>query len=381
VVIELFFDLMIQPTISVKHLKHRNENQIALYFQYNSKLISQVKSIEGMLWSQSNRCWYIKNSPGNLKKIFAAFKGKAWIDKEDFFKAQKEKTEPDKKAGKTFKKLVRAIPEEYTNLLIRRRYSENTIRIYQHYFSLFINHFPGLHLDDLGEEHIRQFQDYFVNEKKASPSTQNQAINAIKFYYERVLKGERKTYYIDRPKKERKLPDILTKEEVGLMIQNTTNIKHKCIIVVTYSCGLRRSEVANLKISDIDFGRKMLKVVEGKGRKDRYLQLPIGVISIIMEYMEKDNPKGWLFEGQAGGKYSGESILKVTKKAALVAGIKKRVYPHILRHSIATHHIEQGVDIRYIQVWLGHESIKTTERYTHVANTPHNFKNPVDDLL
>jgi integrase/recombinase XerD len=196
-----------------------------------------------------------------------------------------------------------------------------------------------------------------------------------------VLQGERKTYYIERPRKERKLPDVLTKEEVGRMIHAIKNLKHKILIVIIYSCGLRRSEAIDLKTKHIDIGRKMLKVEDAKGKKDRYVQLAPAVLDLLQKYLAAYSPKQWLFEGQTGGQYSGESILKVVKNAALHAGISKTVYPHILRHSFATHNLEQGVDIRYIQVWLGHESIKTTEKYTHVAMGAQQFKNPVDDLL
>ena len=158
-------------------------------------------------------------------------------------------------------------------------------------------------------------------------------------------------------------------------------IKHKCIIALIYSCGLRRSEALNMKISDLDSSRMMIKIVGAKGKKDRYVQLPERILPMLRAYYKEFMPKIWLFEGQKGGPYSGESILKVIKGAAKAAKLNKRVYPHILRHSYATHNLEQGIDIRYIQAWLGHDSIKTTERYTHVAQSKNNFKNPIDDLL
>jgi integrase/recombinase XerD len=165
------------------------------------------------------------------------------------------------------------------------------------------------------------------------------------------------------------------------MISDTENTKHKCIIALIYSCGLRRSEALNMKVQDIDSKRMMIKIVGAKGKKDRYLQLPSSILPLLRIYYKEFMPKIWLFEGQKGGMYSGESILKVVRHAAKRSGIQKRVYPHILRHSYATHNLEQGIDIRYIQAWLGHDSIKTTEKYTHVAQNKHNFKNPIDDLL
>ena len=166
-----------------------------------------------------------------------------------------------------------------------------------------------------------------------------------------------------------------------MMILNTKNIKHKCIIALIYSCGLRRSEALNMKINDLDSSRMMIKIIGAKGKKDRYVQFPEGILPMLRAYYKEFKPKIWLFEGQKGGPYSGESILKVIKGAAKAAKLNKRVYPHILRHSYATHNLEQGIDIRYIQAWLGHDSIKTTERYTHVAQNKNNFKNPIEDIV
>ena len=215
-----------------------------------------------------------------------------------------------------------------------------------------------------------------------SPSKQNQLINAIKFYYEKVLGREKQYYKIERPGKESKLPDILHKEEIASMIRLTENIKHKNLIVLIYSCGLRKSEAINLKLTDIDSKRMLVKIRGSKGKKDRYVQLADGTLKVLRKYYKEHNPLKWLFTGQKGGQYSAESIENVVKQAAQRAGIKKNVFPHMLRHSFATHHLEQGTDLRYIQEWLGHHSSKTTERYTHVSQTDfRRFRNPLDDIM
>ena len=185
-----------------------------------------------------------------------------------------------------------------------------------------------------------------------SPSKQNQLINAIKFYYEKVLGREKQYYKIERPGKESKLPDILHKEEIASMIRLTENIKHKNLIVLIYSCGLRKSEAINLKLTDIDSKRMLVKIRGSKGKKDRYVQLADGTLKVLRKYYKEHNPLKWLFTGQKGGQYSAESIENVVKQAAQRAGIKKNVFPHMLRHSFATHHLEQGTDLRYIQEWL-----------------------------
>ena len=165
---------MPKATITLKHLHHRNEHQIGLYFSYNTVLIETVKKIHGARWSRSNKCWYVKNNPDNLKKIFEVFRGKATIHKEDFFNSTPLSAKKEIKKAAT-----KRIPEEYTKTLIRKRYSESTLKIYTSYFREFVNHFPDLDLDQLTDDHIRQFQDYLVSVKKVATNTQNQAINAI----------------------------------------------------------------------------------------------------------------------------------------------------------------------------------------------------------
>ena len=152
--------------------------------------------------------------------------------------------------------------------------------------------------------------------------------------------------------------------------------------MIIYSCGLRRSEVIDLKLSDIDSKRYIVKIKQGKGKKDRCVQLAKSTLKVLKKYYDEKQPKEWLFEGIKGGQYSVESVENIVKKAAQKAGIKRNVYPHMLRHSFATHHLEQGTDLRYIQEWLGHSSSRTTDIYTHVSNKDlKRFKNPIDDLI
>jgi site-specific recombinase XerD len=175
-------------------------------------------------------------------------------------------------------------------------------------------------------------------------------------------------YHIERPRKKERLPEVLSKEEVLRMIEVTKNIKHRSIISLMYSAGLRRGELLALKITDIDSERMLIRVREGKGGKDRYTLLGEAVLSLLRAYYRQYQPEEYLFQGEQGGAYSPGSLLKVVKAAARRAGIQKRVTPHMLRHSFATHLLEQGTDLRYIQSLLGHRSSKTTEIYTYVAN-------------
>jgi site-specific recombinase XerD len=306
---------MTKPGITIRHFRHKGENQIALQFDYNRELIDIAKKIDGMQWSQSHKCWYIQNNPGNLKKLFASFKDFAHIDKGDFFNKDPESKIIIKKEKSATEPPGKPVPEEYINLLKRRRYSENTIRTYQHCFYQFINHYPDISLEDLTEEHISKYQDYLVNKKKVSLSTQNQAINSIKFYYEHVLRGERKSYYIERPRKEKKLPDVLSKVQVKHLLKSTTNLKHKTILGMLYSAGLRNGEVINLRTRDVLWDRNMIMIKGAKGKKDRTGLLSENMKIVLKAYLAKYKPTYWLFESPDGKKYSQSSVRKVFKNS------------------------------------------------------------------
>jgi site-specific recombinase XerD len=243
-------------------------------------------------------------------------------------------------------------------------------------------YFTGYNLKQISSEQINSYLVELINHNDISPSQQNQRINAIKFYYEKVL-GTSKVYHkLERPKKERKLPTVLSKQEVSLLLNVTGNMKHKCILTTIYSAGLRRSELLNLKIEDIDSNRKLIRIRGAKGKKDRYTLLSDKLLLILRKYYKAYRPIEWLFEGQHGGKYSPTSIAKICKTAARKAGINKNVTPHSLRHSFATHLLEQGTNLRYIQEILGHEDPKTTQIYTRVAtNKLSNIRSPLDDFL
>lgn len=227
---------------------------------------------------------------------------------------------------------------------------------------------------------IKKYVHGIVKQGK-SASYQNQVINAIKFYYEQVLDMPQRFYQIDRPKKEHKLPIVLSEEEVAKIISVTTNLKHKAILVTIYSCGLRLSELINLKISDMQSDRNLLLVRNAKGNKDRTTLLSTTTIALLRKYYAQYRPMTYLFEGQTGGPYSSKSVQSIVKNAVKLAHICKSVSPHTLRHSFATHLLENGTDLRYIQTLLGHSSPKTTEIYAQVS-TKHlgNIVSPLEKL-
>lgn len=275
----------------------------------------------------------------------------------------------------------RNCPESFVEKLKELRYSEHTIQTYKGMFEEFINFYSRFDIDKIDEPMIISFLRYLVTDRKISISYQNQSINAIKFYYERVLGGQRKIYLIDRPKSEKILPTVLDQSEVCEILNATTNLKHKAILMTVYSAGLRLSEAINLKISNIDSKRMQIKIENSKGKKDRYSLLSEKTLDILREYFIIYKPKLWLFEGQSGGKYSERSIQAILKDALSKTKIKKRVTVHTLRHSFATHLLENGTDLRYIQTLLGHDSSKTTEIYTHVTTKGFDkIKSPLDSL-
>jgi site-specific recombinase XerD len=270
---------------------------------------------------------------------------------------------------------------DFANLLLQKRYSPNTIKIYTHYFKKFLEDIDGHEAKNISPEQINRYILHLIKSEGLSGSLQNQVINALKFYYEKVLKREKLHLDIERPKKSRILPNVLSTREIETILNQIDNIKHKCLIALIYSSGLRRSEVLSLKINDVDSGRMLIKIRNSKGNKDRYSILSKNVLNLLREYYQEYKPNIWLFEGQKGFQYSATSVQKVFQVAVKKAKLNKTVSLHTLRHSFATHLLEQGVDLRYIQTLLGHQSSKTTEIYTHVStNNFSKIKNPLDDV-
>jgi len=256
----------------------------------------------------------------------------------------------------------------------------NTAKTYIQLFEKFINHYKKIELSSIDENDIRLYMQHLVQHGKSN-SYINQMINSIKFYYEVVLQMPNRFYSIERPRKREALPKVISLEEVQSIIKNTNNIKHKCIVSLLYSAGLRRSELLNLKPEDIDSKRMVITVLHGKGNKDRLTILSQSVLDDLRIYFKAWQPKTYLFEGKPGEQYSGSSISKIIYNACHKAKIRKRVTPHMLRHSFATHLLENGTDLRYIQVLLGHSSSKTTEIYTQVAiNNIKTIKSPIELL-
>ncbi|WP_373059960.1 site-specific tyrosine recombinase/integron integrase [Zunongwangia sp. H14] len=369
--------------VTLKHLMIGQQRCIGIKFHADKVLQALANELPGAAWSEEYHMLYIENTPENLELVFSKFRGVAWINCSYFYSSSSFQRDNENADMQWFHKRKpaeghRTCPESYLNKLELKRYANNTIKTYVSCFEAFINYYRERELQELNENDIRVYLQKLIREQ-SSNSYINQAINAIKFYYEVVLEMPNRFYAVERPRREDRLPQVLAKEEVLSIIENTNNLKHRCIVSLLYSAGLRRGEILNLKPEDIDSKRMVIRVRSGKGNKDRYTILSEKLVGELRKYYKVWRPKTLLFEGPGCKPYSAESVTCIVKGAAKRAGIRKRVTPHMLRHSFATHLLENGTDLRYIQVLLGHKSTKTTEIYTHVAtNIFFKIKNPLD---
>ena len=356
------------------HILQTVGGELHVQLRYTKEHVNFLYTLPYLRWHKKKQCWVLPHSDVILKDLQTHFN-------EHQFQITYEQESAKVKPAIPFTPKFRECPPAYREKLSVKRYSTSTMKTYMNCFKEFINHYSNIELTDITEEQIKQYMLYLVEDKKVSSSYQNQMINAIKFYYEQVLGKERKFYYIDRPFKEQKLPSVLSVEEVKKIIAQIDNLKHKCMILMLYSAGLRISELIHLKIGDIDSKRMLIHVKSAKGQKDRMTLLSEKVLIYLREYFLQYKPKEYLFEGQEQGQYSTRSVQNIFQKACVKAHIKKKVSLHTLRHSFATHLLENGTDLRYIQVLLGHSSSKTTEIYTHITRKGmENIKSPLDSL-
>ncbi len=343
--------------ISIEPLYHHDELWICFKGYLRGEAYTIVNKFPGRRYSATHKCYYIPYSQTALSEVEQALS-----HVEDIRLAGWDNVELGKKEETDI-----LVPELYSETLIKMRYSDATLANYVAQFKAFLRFISPKDSETFDEHDIHHYLLYLINEKGVSISTQNQAINSIKFHLEHVKKHDRQTYYVDRPLKERKLPTVMSEEEIAALLAQVKNIKHRCIVLLLYSAGLRMSELLSLRISDIDSQRGVINVLNGKGRKDRITLLSKTAHQQLQAYYGAAQPKTWVFEGQGGEQYSARSVNNIIKDAAKKAGLRKNISAHTLRHSFATHLLERGTDLRYIQNLLGHENSKTTERYTHVT--------------
>lgn len=342
-----------------KIITHKGSKRIAVYFEKNAEFIARIKKINGARWSQSLVAWHLPDTEENRERFNLTPHSHFLPSTEGI--AQIEK----------FKQWLRS-----------KRYSDSTLSTYSEALKSFLVFYREKPIADITNEDVIMYNNEYILKNNLSASYQNQIVNALKLFFRTVQNKVIIVDAIHRPKRSKLLPNVLSKEEIKLILNAHSNIKHKTMLSLIYSCGLRRSELLNLKPTDIDSKRGIVIIRQSKGKKDRIAPLSLKILEILREYYVISKPKIWLFEGQnAGEQYSEYSLQSVLKQALQKVGNTKPVTLHWLRHSYATHLLENGTDLRYIQELLGHSSSKTTEIYTHVSTKSlQQIKSPFDDL-
>jgi len=345
---------------------HHNKNVIFVRFEYNSLKLKELREkFPSAKWSASQNCWYLFDSEVIRSEI-----------------GMSQKTAPGKTVLKQIHPVNQAALQRMHEVLLLKAYSPNTIKTYCTEFAQLLYLLNDTPVDTLTPERLRSYLLYCVTKLKLSENIIHSRLNAIKFYFEQVLHHDKLFFEeIPRPKKRQSLPQVLSKNDIAKLFSRVDNPKHLLMLKLCYGMGLRVSEIANLKIANIDSQRMLVHIENAKGKRDRYVTLPSSILDDLRSYYRIYRPKVYLFEGQYGGQYAIRSVQSVFKIAMQKAKINKSVGIHGLRHSYATHLLECGTDMFFIQKLLGHKDIKTTEIYAKVSNRQlSSIKSPLDDL-
>ena len=370
-------------TISLAPFTHNAKSCIAIKFKFDFKLKECIKNITGVYWTQTHRTFYIHNEDGTLQNLKADLKkeGIRFVKETEptIIKPFNKKVKLKLKPLNNEKALVY---KQFLEFLKGKRFSESTITSYGNFILEFLRFTASKPINELNETDVRQYIEWTVKKLNYAISTHRQMVSGFKHFAYFYPACSIDVDKINMPKKDRQLPIVLSIEEVLRILQTTKNLKHRTVIAMLYGSGLRVGELINLKLSDFDFNRKQLYVKNGKGRKDRYTTVAESLFPLLKNYHNTYKPKAYFIENPKGGKYSAESIRTFLRKNTKAAGITKTVTPHTLRHSYATHMLEQGTDIRYIQELLGHSRPETTMIYTHVTRKDlQQISSPLDTAI
>jgi len=330
------------------------------------------KQLDGTFYHPEQKLWSIINSRQHLDELKDLFASK--IDFVDIAPSRRMPTlELDEEGEKELSRCYQ--------IIVLKGFSKATARNYISALRSFFKYFEKENLREISKEQIEGYVYEMIGKYRISDSTQNGIVNAIKCYYEHVLERPREYYAITRPKKSQALPNVLSLNEVKSIINQPKNLKHRAILHCIYGAGLRVGEVTRLRIVDIHSREGYLFIKDAKGKKDRHTVLSNFLLDLLRTYYKKYRPSYWLFEGQDGGQYSSASIQSIYRRAVKATNSNPWSTPHTLRHSFATHLMERGVNIRYIQSALGHSSTKTTEIYTRVTSINNKtMQSPLDSL-
>ncbi len=397
-------------TIKLTGLIHREAECIGIFSPQNATLNYYFQKKCGAKWSRTNKCWYVSCTEKNYELICTALKGKALLNVEELkaYLLQKKKSKPSvnltvvpkqaatQQVANTLPKAARLTAtyrlsadsenelQKFNQQLVLKSYSTSTIKTYTNEFGQFLQAIGQVPATEFTTQRIKDYLQYCFEKLHLSENTLHSRMNALKFYFEQVLGREKFFWEIPRPKRPLQLPKFFNQDEIAAIIKAAANLKHKVMVMLAYSGGLRVSEVVAIKTYHIDSKRMSIFIENAKGKKDRIVTLSPVLLIMLREYWKAYNPKknGYLFAGQFEGEpYSTRSLQMVLNAAKKKAGIIKPGSVHALRHSFATHLLDKGTDVTMIMKLLGHNDLKTTLRYLHVTNRDMlHIVSPLDNL-
>ncbi len=362
------------PALDLSIERKSGEYVLLMRFKYDKESIRFIRSLEHVSWNSNLRAWIMPFSYEKYREMKTTLSSRFEI-----------KTEPGREQLDQLVPLSEEVQQAIKQFILwmkNKRYSDNTIKTYSEAVRVFLRFYRTKSISTIDNDDLVHFNNEYILKNKYSSSYQNQVVNALKLFFRIVDQKHLDPEQLHRPRRRKRLPIVLSKKEVKTILDVTVNLKHQCMLSLIYACGLRSGELINLKPVDIDSSRNLVLIKNAKGKKDRIVPLSQKLLTLLREYFRKYKPSIYLFEGSEKGKpYSYRSLEIVLKKSAEKANISKSVTLHVLRHSYATHLLESGTDLRYIQELLGHKNSKTTEIYTHVSTKSiQQIKSPFDDL-
>lgn len=362
--------------VTLRQINHRGQSCIFISFPFDNTLRRCVKAFPGVTYSKTHKAFYlVDNSEVVIPNLIAHIEGSG-------FQVENRISETNMKSAVFLSEEKKVAIRDFEKYQVGLRLSDSTIRTYTNFVRNFLVHTEDKPLTLLANEDVRLYVEMIVPKKDYSISSHRQLVSAIKHFAFFYPECDIDPLSLPRPDKSKKLPVVLSQQEIVDLLRSTQNMKHRAILGLLYSSGLRIGELLNLKLRDIEIDRRQLFIEDGKGRKDRYIVLAEGFIPLLTNYIISYRPEVYFVEGPNGGKYSASSIRKFLKRSARKARIAKRITPHTLRHSYATHLLENGIGIRHIQELLGHARPETTMIYTHVARKDLlEIQSPLDTIL
>lgn len=376
-------------TITLRKMTYKGNELLLVSFPYHFETKEYVKRFEGLRWSTELKSFYLPFSKAMTNSLFKYLRRKKYfVDYSALKTSGSHSPNKIKVARKKIRitnkpnKEVREKILSFRKWMAQKRYSKNSINTYESMLLMFFGFYHTKSLEEITKEDVENFNTQYILENNYSYTYQNQAINALKLFNAHQSLDFLSVDSLERPKKQYKLPEVLSIDEVKNLLSSISNLKHKTLMSILYACGLRIGETLSIKTKDLNLERGFTHIKSGKGHKDRYVPIPKQMCALLKRYIEAYKPSEYLLEGANGGKYSPVSARQILKRSLIAVGINKSITLHTLRHSHATHLLENGTDIRYIQELLGHNSPKTTMIYTHVSSTSlDKIKNPFDDFV